>query len=86
MAPQGDDQVYHPVDSLRAGTLGAMATGGAGLFSAAIQNAMRKQNVGALAVFTKSGGAIFTWGTSNPALYQLKCLQLLRLTCSSLAI
>lgn len=62
MAPHGDDHVYHPVDAVKAGTKGAMITGGAGLLAASVQNAMRKSNVGALGVFTRSGGLIFTWG------------------------
>lgn len=64
MAPHGDDHVYHPVDSVKAGATGAMITGGAGFFAAAIQNAMRRENFGALGVVTRSGGLIFTWGMS----------------------
>lgn len=61
MAPHGDDDHYHPVDSVKAGITGAMTTGGAGILAAGVQNALRKQNVGALAVATRSGGLIFTW-------------------------
>lgn len=63
MAPHGDDHVYHKVDAIKAGTKGALITGGSGLFAASVQNALRKENVGALGVFTKSGGMIFHWGT-----------------------
>ncbi|KAI3393154.1 hypothetical protein diail_4679 [Diaporthe ilicicola] len=61
MAPHGDDDLYHPVDALKAGMQGAMITGAAGIFAAGIQNATRKQNFGALGVFTRSGGTIFTF-------------------------
>ncbi|PSR97820.1 hypothetical protein BD289DRAFT_383755 [Coniella lustricola] len=61
MAPHGDSEPYHPVDAVAAGTNAALLTGGAGFFAASIKNAMRAKNVGALAVFTKTGGLIFTW-------------------------
>lgn len=61
MAPHGDDDHYHPVDALKAGIQGAMITGAAGVFAAGIKNATRKQNYGALGIFTRSGGTIFTF-------------------------
>ncbi|KUI71913.1 hypothetical protein VM1G_08036 [Cytospora mali] len=61
MAPQEDDGLYHPVDALKAGTQGALIAGGAGVFAAAIKNATRKTNHGALGVVTHSGGIIFTF-------------------------
>ena len=61
MAPQGDDH-YHPVDAVSGGVKGALATGGIGLFTAAIQNSLAKQNVGAWGVFTRGGGVIMSFG------------------------
>ncbi|KAF3763864.1 hypothetical protein M406DRAFT_357256 [Cryphonectria parasitica EP155] len=61
MAPHGESDEYHPGDALAAGVKGAMITGAAGLFAASVKNATRKTNVGALSVFTKSGGLIFTF-------------------------
>ncbi|KAK7745862.1 hypothetical protein SLS53_002580 [Cytospora paraplurivora] len=69
MAPHGDDDRYHPVDALKAGTQGALVTGAAGVFAAAIKNATRKQNYGALGVVTKSGGMILTF-TAVGAVYE----------------
>lgn len=64
MAPHGDDDHhYHAVDAVKAGIQGAMITGAAGLFAASIKNALRVDNVGALGVFTKGGGTIFTFST-----------------------
>lgn len=63
MASHGSDDHYHPVDAVKTGIQGAMVTGAAGLFAAGIRNATRKQNVGALGVFTKSGGMILTFST-----------------------
>lgn len=61
MAPHGDSDSYHPVDAVAAGVKASMLTGAAGFLAASIKNAQRKQNLGALAVFTKTGGLIFTW-------------------------
>lgn len=61
MAPQGDDH-YHPVDAVSGGVKGAMVTGGFGLFTAAIQNSLAKQNVGAWGVFTRGGGVVMSFG------------------------
>lgn len=63
MASHGDDGPYHPVDAVNAGIKGAMITGAAGLFAAAVKNATAKTNHGAMGVFTKSGGLIFTFST-----------------------
>lgn len=63
MAPHGDADRYHPVDAVKAGIQGAMITGAAGLFAASVRNATRRENVGALGVFTRSGGLILTFCT-----------------------
>lgn len=61
MAPHGEDGLYHPVDALKAGMQGALITGAAGLFAAAIKNATSKTNPGAMGIVTHSGGTIFTF-------------------------
>jgi len=63
MAPHGDDDHYQPKDAISNGIKGALITGGAGLFMAAVQNSLAKQNVGAWGVFTRGGGVITTFGT-----------------------
>lgn len=73
MAPHGDDDHYHPVDALKAGIQGAMITGAAGIFAAGIKNATRKQNYGALGIFTRSGGTIFTFSKPSPRSWGSKC-------------
>lgn len=89
MASHGSDDHYHPVDAVKTGIQGAMVTGAAGLFAAGIRNATRKQNVGALGVFTKSGGMILTFSTRNSAPYTsdwVLCPEGALLTSSSLLI
>lgn len=64
MAPPRDDDdgLYHPVDAIRAGVNGTVILGAAGLFFASVRNALRVDNVGAMAVFTKHGGTVFSFG------------------------
>lgn len=64
MVPHGDDDNYHPKDAIANGVKGAAIAGGAGLFFAAVQNSLAKQNVGAWSVFTRSGGIITTFSAS----------------------
>ncbi|KAF6805355.1 NADH-ubiquinone oxidoreductase subunit (Tim17/Tim22/Tim23 family protein) [Colletotrichum musicola] len=54
----GDDDSYHAKDAIKAGISAAGALGGTGFFIAAVQNALQKKNVGAMSVFTRSGGII----------------------------
>ncbi|EFQ36238.1 Tim17/Tim22/Tim23 family protein [Colletotrichum graminicola] len=54
----GDDDTYHPKDAIKASITASMALGGAGFFMAAVHNALQKQNVGAMSVFTRSGSII----------------------------
>jgi len=63
MAPAENDDHYHPKDALKEGLFGTLILGGGGLVVASIQNALQKRNVGALAVFTRYGGTITTYGT-----------------------
>jgi len=65
MAPHGDDDVYKPKDAISNGLKGAAISGGAGLFMAAIQNSLAKQNYGAWGVFTRGGGVITTFAATG---------------------
>ncbi|KAK3321532.1 hypothetical protein B0H66DRAFT_551995 [Apodospora peruviana] len=67
MAPHGDDDQYHPKDAVAAGVRGCLVVGGAGLFIAAIQNSMAKQNVGSWGVVTRGGGIIATMASAGTA-------------------
>ncbi|KAK5940594.1 hypothetical protein PMZ80_007011 [Knufia obscura] len=53
--PADVDEQYHPQDAIGAGVKSAIAVGTAGLFFAAVQTSVAKQNIGAFGVFTKSG-------------------------------
>ena len=55
-AEEGEE--YHPKDALESSAKVALVTGGVGLFTAALQTSLQKRNVGAWAVFTRSGGVI----------------------------
>lgn len=61
----GDD-VHHPKDALKAGFTGLTIVGTSGFFVAAIHNALQVNNVGAMSVFTRSGGIIGIFGTTSP--------------------
>ncbi|WYZ34188.1 hypothetical protein EsH8_I_000464 [Colletotrichum jinshuiense] len=54
----GDDDTFHPKDAIKASITAAGALGATGFFMAAVHNALQKQNVGAMSVFTRSGGII----------------------------
>ncbi|KAL1875336.1 hypothetical protein VTK73DRAFT_10120 [Phialemonium thermophilum] len=57
----GEEGHYQPKDAVSTAAKGALVTGGAGLFVAAIQNARQKRNVGAWSVLTRGGGTIATF-------------------------
>ncbi len=61
MAPN-EDHSYHPKDAVGEAARGALVVGGAGLFASALKTALAKQNIGAWAVFTRTGGMITTGG------------------------
>ncbi|KAK0649374.1 hypothetical protein B0T16DRAFT_326287 [Cercophora newfieldiana] len=73
MAPHGDDDHYKPKDAISNSIKGALITGGAGLFMAAIQNSLAKQNVGAWGVFTRGGGVITTFAATGGAYVFTHC-------------
>lgn len=63
---------FHPKDAISSTIETTLLTGGIGFFASAVQNTLQKQNVGALGVFTKTGGTIALFGTllqSNCFLY-----------------
>ncbi|OAA64682.1 NADH-ubiquinone oxidoreductase subunit [Niveomyces insectorum RCEF 264] len=53
-----EEDVYKPQDALKEGLKGTLVVGGAGLFLSAIQNSLQRKNVGAWAVFTRTGGTV----------------------------
>lgn len=64
-----NSEVYHPKDALKAGINGALITGTAGALASAVQNSLHKKNIGAMGVFTRTGGTAFIFskqGKSNP--------------------
>lgn len=63
----GDDHVFHPKDAVKAGFSAAGIVGTSGFFVAAIHNALQRQNVGAMSVFTRSGGIIAAFAVSGGA-------------------
>ena len=58
----GDSDVYHPQDALGAGVKGTAVVGGAGFFLSALQNSLQKRNIGAMGVFTRTGGTVASFG------------------------
>ncbi len=58
----GGEERYHPQDAVGAAINGTLITGTAGGFMAAVQNALARQNIGAMSVFTRSGGVIAVFG------------------------
>lgn len=65
MANHAEDRIYHPKDAISAATKATMLTGGVGLFAAAVENTLRKRNVGPLGVFVRSGGTIGIFGIAT---------------------
>ena len=67
MAPKdGESNTYHPKDAVGSGIYATLITGGAGLTVSAIQNTLTRQNVGAWAIFTRTGGVIGLFGIRSP--------------------
>ena len=62
-AMANEQAVYHPKDAIAFTTSTTFQIGMAGLAVAAVQNALRKENIGAKGVLTRSGGTIVTFGT-----------------------
>jgi hypothetical protein len=53
---------FHPRDALANTTSTTLQTATAGAIIAGVQNTLRKQNVGAMGIFTRSGGIIALYG------------------------
>ena len=53
---------FKPRDAVKSGIKGGITGGVAGLFTAAVQNSLSKQNVGSWAVLTKHGGTAASLG------------------------
>ena len=70
MATVKSAEVYRPQDALGMALQALMITGGAGLLVSGVQNTLQKQNIGALGVFTRSGGTIATFGKTSAVLYR----------------
>ena len=63
MAPSKDDApMYKPKDAIGDMVTATMMMGGAGLTLSAVQTSLARQNVGAWAVFTRTGGSITLFG------------------------
>lgn len=59
-----EHEAYHPKDAIGAALKTTAITGVAGALVSGIQNTLTKQNIGAMGVFTRTGGTIATFGTS----------------------
>lgn len=57
-----EEHQYHPKDAIGDTIQATLVTGGAGLFVSSVQNTLRKQNIGAFGVFTRTGGTVGTFG------------------------
>ena len=57
-----DSQDYQPKDTIGETMRATAIAGGVGFAVSAVQNSLAKQNVGAMGVFTRTGGAIGHFG------------------------
>jgi hypothetical protein len=57
---------YHPRDALHNAGSAALQTTAVGAVIAGVQNTLRKQNVGAMGILTRSGGVIALFGAQTP--------------------
>lgn len=57
-----EHSTYHPVDTLANTATTTLQTGVAGAILAGVQNSLRKQNVGAWGILTRSGHIIGIYG------------------------
>jgi len=61
------EEMYEPRDALGAATRAATTTGAAGLFLAAVQNTVAKENIGPFGVFSRYGTTIATFAAMGGA-------------------
>jgi hypothetical protein len=57
-----DQRTFHPRDALANTASTALQTTAVGAVFAGVQNTLRKQNVGAMGILTRSGGIIALYG------------------------
>jgi hypothetical protein len=57
-----DQRIYHSRDALANTTSTMLQTTAVGAVIAGVQNTLRKQNVGAMGILTRSGGIIALYG------------------------
>ena len=57
-----DENTYHPQDAIQEGLKTGLVGAITGFGISAVQNTLAKRNVGALGVFTRTGGTIVTFG------------------------
>lgn len=58
-------ETFHPRDTLSNTATTTLQTTAAGALLAGVQNTLRKQNVGAMGIITRSGGTIALFGAST---------------------
>ncbi|KAL1303260.1 hypothetical protein AAFC00_006674 [Neodothiora populina] len=68
-----EERPYQPKDAVGGTIKATLITTGAGAFVSAIQNTLTKQNVGGMAVFTRTGGTITVFGAMGGAYEFAKC-------------
>ncbi len=60
--PADVEEAYQPQDAIGAGIRSSIAVGTAGLFFAAVQTSVAKQNIGGFGVFSRYGGSTALFG------------------------
>lgn len=68
-----EDLQYKPKDTISSTLQATGICGSAGLFISAIRNSLKKQNVGALGVFTRTGAEIAVFGSAQRGVPCEKC-------------
>jgi hypothetical protein len=66
---------YHPRDALHNTGSAMLQTTAVGAVIAGVQNTLRKQNVGAMGILTRSGGVIALFGAQTPNWQSWKCCE-----------
>lgn len=66
--PGSVDETFHPQDAIGGAVKNGTMLGGAGLFLAAVQNTMAKQNLGALGIFSRFGTTTALFGMTRQRL------------------
>lgn len=67
-APIPDDQrPYEPVDALSETSRATIIMAGAGAVLSGVQSSLTRQNMAVMGIFTKTGGAIATYGMCDRA-------------------